>query len=234
MSNQPVVADGAPSAFRMNRRSEQVISNVFNGLQQAAVEGSFFTWAAEGTRNTGINIGQVVGTYANTAAVLVIVNRNPVGGPTLYLDSAKIAYDAVNTNGVAGFIYHGIENAERYSSGGTVANGYNAYGQNPPGIYVYCGAVTCTAPGGSARDIDKTVYINGVGPGTPIMNLRMVYSCQEKPTASITLPATAGVDATYYVNPVVLPPGSSYVANEFQTSRTVVGTGEFFVSGILR
>ncbi len=235
ISSTPVIPDQSNNPFRMNEHAEAIQSNLFNGMQQAALEGSFYSWAVEGTRNTGVAFSSATTTaYAAASAMAIVVNRNPPGGPTLVLDSLKLAYDAVNTGGVGGFIYHAVDNAERYASGGTVATGYNAYGAQPPGIFVYFGNVTAAAATASSRDVDKTVYINGVGAATPILNIRMVYSCQEKPTSSIAIPATAGVDATFYVNPIVLPPGSSYVANEFQTSRSAAGTGEMFLTGILR
>lgn len=222
---------------RLNALQEQVSSNVFNGTQQGGVEGSYYTFANEGTRNTGVTLTAATGaSYSATQAILVIYNSNPAGGPCFILDFFQIAYDAVNTAGVGGYFYFAMDAGNRYASGGTTGmTGFNSYGQTPSGITVSTGAITATAATAAARDLGKLVYINGVGAATPTILLTTKFGCQEMPTGSQAIPATTAQNVTYFCPaPVVVTPGNSFVINEFQTSRNAAGTGEFFVGGWLR
>lgn len=206
-----------------------------NSLQQNAGQGQFYTFANEGTRNTGVALTAATGaTYSATQAILIVVNTNGSGGPNVYMNYFQIAYDAVNTAGVAGFFYHRLDVGNMYSSGYSTSAGMTGFnmanpGAGPSGVLCYTGALTAAAATTNTRDFYKHVYLNGVGAATPTIDITVAYGALELGMGSQAIPATTAQEVILRCPPVVIAPGMSYIINEFQTSRNAAGTGEFFV-----
>ena len=204
-----------------------------NALQQQAGQGQYYTFAQEGTRNTGVALTAAAGaSYSATQAILIVANTNSAGGPNVYMHYFQICYDAVNTAGVAGFFYHRLDVGNMYSSGGAAMTGFsmlNPGAQGPSGVLVYSGALTAAAATTNTRDFYKQVYINGVGAATPTIDITLCYGALERTAGSQAIPATTAQEVYLNCPPVVVAPGMSYIINEFQTSRNAAGTGEFFV-----
>lgn len=226
--------DGSVGSSVVDPTGASKVSNIFNGLQAAAVEGSLYSWSQEGTRDTGVNFSIATGTtYAATQALLVVYNGN-TQGKNVILDSFTICYDAVNTAGVRWQWYFAIDNGNRYSSGGALMAGFNAYGESPAGVLAYTGAITATGALGNVRDLGKITAMNGIGAATPTINITTKFGCQETPMGTQAIAATTAQNVVLYGPPVVIVPGNSFVINEFQTSRSASGTGEFFLTAIVR
>lgn len=230
-----LVPDTQERAIRLDRRGEPIVQNLYNGFQQSAVEGSYVSWVNEGTRGTGVNLTVATGTsYAATQALLVIANTNSAGGPDVVLDYVKILIDTAITAGTFWHLYHAMDVGNRYASGGTQMTGYAVNGKDgsPSGVLAYSGVVTASAATGSARDVGHNIILNGIG----VANAELVikFGQQETPQGTFTTPTTAVAQSVFSAPPIVIPPGWSYVMNEFQAARTATGVGEIFVGAVVR
>ena len=232
----PILPDGAAADLHLGSRGEQFNINIFNGLQTAAVERSYYTGVLEaGGRGTGAAITPVTGTtYLATQALFVVQNTNPVGGPDVILDYAKILIDTVPGGGTFWYIYHAVDNINRYSTGGTAVQLQNADGALAPGVLLYAGNVTATAASGNVRDAGFNLILNGVGVANSSYCIK--YGGLDLGAAgTFTTPTTGVAQSTFAAPAIVIPPQSSYVCNEFQTSRATSATiGEMFFGVIVR
>ena len=225
---------------RQNQFGELVTNGILTPQQVAAIEGTYFTWSniqnpVGTTRNTGAALSAAAQTsYSDTYGILVVANTNQVGGPDVILDEFEIAYDAVNTGGVGGFMWHDVDSGQRYASGGNLLTGFNADGAQPTGVLVAAGSLVVSALTNNQRTLGKTVYLNGVGAATPVLNITIKFGGQQTAPASVAIPATTAVDATFFAPAVVIRPQNCYVMHEVQTSRSAAGTGEVFLRAIVR
>lgn len=227
--------DNNPAPFRTNQNGEAVVTSLYPAFQQAAVEDAYFTFANTGTRGTGVNMTIAAGTtYASTQALAVIDNLEAVvGGRDIVLDYIVIKQDAVDTAGTAGFIYPTLDDGARYSSGGTAMTGKNASNVSNPAGNFYTGAITATSATSGARDLMGVKYSAGVG----VADLWMCFKFGGLDPGMLggnAVPATTAGYFTWYLPPVVIRPGKSFVLNEYKTSRNATGTGEFFLGAIIR
>ncbi len=213
---------------------------VLAGSQAAAYERSFYTGVFDVTRNTGVNLTVATGTtYATTQALLIVANTAPAGSnaPDVIMDSLVIKQTAVNTGGTFWYWYHAIDRGNRGPAAGTgvatLLNMQNSEGYSPPGVQVYAGVVTAAAVTSDVRDVGFNVVQNGVGVANAMFILK--YGRLENPVSgTFTIPTTGVAITTYDAPPIVIPPGSSYILNEFQTARSATATGEVAVSIIVR
>lgn len=222
--------------FRTDRRGEQIHVNLFNGIQGPAVEGSYCALTAAGTIDTGITLSPATGTtFATTQAMCVIFNGEPLdgSGKDIILDYFKIYQITVNTAGVLERVIHYLDRGNRYASGGTAMSvaPVNGNGVAPSGLIAYAGAVTATAASSEARLLGSNIILNGVGVKGAEYGVKFA---DQGVAGGFAIPTTAVASYIVQAPPVVIPPGWSYVMNEFQTSRSGAGTGEFYAGFIAR
>lgn len=231
VANADVVADGVEGDMRLDRHGESIVQSVYNGMQQSATEGAYIGLAAAGTIDTGITMSVATGTsFSATQAIMVIFNDDPV--KELVLDYFKLYQITVDTTGVLQRIIHYLDRGNRYASGGTAMTLGNASGNGQnPAIFAYAGAVVATAATSAARLLGSNIIANGVGAKGIELTIR--YAAQEV-AAGFTIPATTVASYSCVAPPIVIPPGWSYVANEFKTGRGAAGTGEFYAGLIAR
>ncbi len=230
-----ILTDGSAGSVRLSSRLDPFVLSPLNGIQEPAVERTYYT-AVMGARVTGVSLTLATGnSYATTQALMVVYNSNPVGGPDIIMDYVTIKIDTVQAaGGTFWWLYHAVDPVNRYASGGAQMPGYNCDGAQPPGVLAYSGLVTATTAGPSARDVGVNFIQNGIGVANMLTTLR--YGRLENPPAgTFTIPTTAVAQSAFDVPPVVIPPGSSYVMNEFQVGRaTTAAVGEIFMGFIVR
>lgn len=233
VQNAPILPDNQPADVRLGARGDPFLLSPLNGLQAAGAERSYYTFTQEGTRGTGVNLTVATGTsYANTQALMVVYNNNPVGGPDIILDYLTIKIDTVITGGTAWHLYHAMDQVNRYASGPALMTGYNCDGSQPPGVFAYTGVVTAAAPV-NAHDVGWNIIANGVLVANAFVTVKF-GRLENPPAGTFTIPTTAVAQSTFDAPPVVIPPGWSYVLNEFQAGRSGTGVGEFFLGAIVR
>ena len=230
----PVQGDFTPRGPRVNHRGDLSMVSMLTPDQAAAVEDSLYTFADQGTRDTGVALTSTTGnTYANTQALLLVVNTNPPGGPDVIMRRLHLKTDTVPGSQTYWQIYHNIDTGNRWSSAGNLLTGYNAAGAQPPGVLVYDRTVVCTAPGGNARDIGTNLLSNGVLVAQA--QVQMLFGAQVGGQGLFTTETTGSNQEIVNAPAVVIHPGFSYVMNEYATSRaTTAFTGELFVEMIVR
>lgn len=213
---------------------------VLGGTQGAAYERSYYTGVFDVTRNTGVTLTVATGTsYATTQALLVVANTAPAGSnaPDIIMDTLAIKQTAVNTGGTFWYVYHAIDRGNRGPAAGTgvatLLNMQNSEGYSPAGVQVYAGVVTTAAVTTDVRDLGFGVIQNGIGVANSLYIIKY-GRLENPPSGTFTIPTTGVAISTYDAPAIVIPPGFSYVLNEFQTSRSGAATGEIAVSLICR
>lgn len=221
--------------FRLNALSEQSIVSPYNGMQQSAVEGSYYTVNATGTRGTGVNLGSATGTtYSATNALFIVANTNAVGGPDVVMDYISVFVDTIaGGTPVAWHWYIALDSGNRYSSGTASLTTLNADNGSPNGVTAYAGTLVATAATASAHDVDHVLVANGAS--VALTKYIVKFGCQENTTTLFTTPTTAVCQETIYAQPVVIRPGWSMVVNEFWGGRgTSALVGELLAGFIVR
>ncbi len=232
--NAPIIPDGNAANVRGGPHGEPYVISPYNGNQAAAVERSYYTFAQEGTRNTGVNLTNATGTsYSAAQALLVVYNSNPPGGPDIIMDYLALKIDAAITGGTFWHIYHAMDQVNRYSSGGAAMNGYNVDGAQPPGVLAYSGVVVSTSAGPSVRDVGWNIIANGLS-AIGAMHVIHFGRLEQPQSGAFTIPTTGVAVSVFDAPPVVIPPGSCYVMNEFQTARSATAVGEVFMGAFVR
>ena len=226
---------GTPMDLRTSAYGDLSSLSVFNGLQAAAVERSYYTGVNEGTRGTGVNLTNGTGTtYAAVQALCIVTNNNPPGGPDVILDYLAIRVDTVITAGTFWHLYHALDQGNRYASGGQLMTMQNADGSSPPGVLAYTGVVVAGAANANqVHDVGYNLIANGVLVANAFVVIK--FGRLENPVSgTFTTPTTAVAQSTFDAPPITIAPGWSYVCNEFQAARTATGVGEFFLGFIVR
>lgn len=234
----PSFTDNTPQDERLGSHGERYGLSLFNGLQAAAVERSYYTATfqpSDSTRASGVAITPVTGTsYAATQALLIVENTNPAGGPDVIMDTLTIKIDTVPGAGTFWYVYPAVDGIMRYSTGGLKMIPYNCDGNTAQGVLIYGGNPTALAAGGNCRDIGTGLITNGVSVANAALILKF-GRLEGQGSGTFTTPTTGVAQSTFDFPPVVIPPGSSFVLNEFQTSRGTSATiGELFVGLIVR
>ena len=216
----PQGVDGAFGSPRLTGQLDLKTQNLLTPLQSLAVEDSYYTYASQGTRDTGLAIGATAGaTYSTTNAALVIVNTNPAGGMDVILDYIRIKCDTI-AGGTPTFwqIYHAIDAGNRYSSGTGRITGFNAAGSDAPGVALYSGTIVTTAVTDRVRDVGQNLLNNGASVAQAQWLIKFGHPGPQAST--FTTPTTAVAQSVYDAPPIVIHPGFSYVMNEYWTGRT--------------
>lgn len=231
----PTIADGSAIVpARTDRVGEVFVENLYNGVQAHAVEGSYWHFAPTQTVDTGLTISVATGTTEAAAqALMVIFNGEPTDGTgrDILLDYFKIFQITVDTATTGWRIVHRLDFGNRYSSGGTALALNGPVGTQPTGFVGFVGAVTATAATTQAKNLGSDILRAGVGVARLQHYLR--YGSQEFPP-TVTNPATTAVVDVRAAPVVIIPPGWSYVLNEFATARSGAGTAEFYGGLICR
>lgn len=224
--NATQTSDNIAAPIRTDRRGEQYVENLWNGIQLPAIEGTYIALDGSGVLGTGVNTSIATGTtFAATQAICVIYNGDPV--KDLILDYFKVIQLTVDTAGVIGRVVHVLDQGNRYASGGSAMLPYptSGSGVSPANLIAYCGAVTATAATSAARRLGSNVYSAGVGVLGQEITFRFGGG---DPHGSFAVPTTNVASFAVSAPPIVINPGWSYVMLEAKTSRSATGTGEYY------
>ena len=232
-----LAAGKAPA--RLNAQQEAAVVSVYNGMQQPAVEDSYYTigGGSVGTRLTGVVLGSATGTtYSATNAFLIIANTNAAGsGIDCVVDYVSIYVDTI-AGGTPTFWhwYIALDAGNRYSSGTAAAiTVLNASGASPSGISAYAGTLVATSASATVHDVEHLLMNNGASVANAKWTAK--FGSQEVPAGLFTTPTTAVAQSTQYGAPIVVHPQYSVVFNELWAGRTTSAlTGELTAGIIVR
>lgn len=231
---------GAP--VRLGARGEQIVQNVWNGMQQLAAEGSYWV-AATATPGTGIAISVTTGTsFSDTQAMICVNNTDAVGtqGKTIYMDFITFIVTTAPTSQTIGFLAHRIDSATRGTAGtqlGAVGVAPRPVNMNFAGTSVgqafALGASAVTvAASSNVRNVGRNIYRGQI----PVVgdHITVKFGSAEMAAGGVNLAATTASGITIFAPPVAIGPQQSYVMNEWATARAAAMSGEIVVGWIER
>lgn len=228
-----------PQPIRLDRRLEQIVENLYNGMEVVALEGSYFV-AQTPTPGTGIVLTSATGTtYSDTNSILGVNNLSAAGGPSakfIILDYIKLIITAAGTAGTDSHVNGRLDIGAGVTAG-TVLTKMNVNGLFASGDEVadwHAGAVTTTAKTNQARIMGRAELRKAAAPCYIVGDqIYLRFGVIEGVAAQAITPTTAAI-VVIPMPPVVIPPGWSWVLNEWMAGRTAAQSAEVEIGYIVR
>ena len=231
-----------PQDVRLAGRGEQIMMNLWNGLQGAAMEGSYWL-ASTLTPGTGIALSVATGTtFLDTQALLGINNTDQSTqqggqGKSIYPDFILITVTTVPTSATSEHVAHRIDNGQRNSAGTQLgASGVNArtsnmnFGGNS--VAQVLALPTVAAATAAVRNVGRNVLRTQIPVAFDQYFIK--FASQENAAGGVSVGAAAASVITVFAPPVVIGPNQSYVMNEWAVARSAALSGEVVVGWIER
>ena len=219
----PILGDGiANRPFRLNRHSE-LIAEVF-GPDRAAAEGSRFV-SINPTLGTAIATTTSITGFDATKPVMLVQNRNGVGGANIILDYLRLILAQVPTSATAWNWAMVVDTINRYTSGGSAITPTNVNtGGAGSGAGIYFGAVVAPAAGAAV----KTVHRSQGRSVIPVTLDEWVFKFGAAPDSGAgSLGGAVALRMPIPCGPVVLRPGDSWLLYGWGASNAAAPSWEF-------
>jgi hypothetical protein len=237
-------AEGSQTTLaRSDNRGELIVENLYNGMQAAAMEGSYFL-ASTATPGTGITASVATGTtFSDTQALLLLNNTDSPGGKSLILDFIAIICTTAPTNTTAHHVAHRLDAIMRGTAGtqlgavGTTPKSSNGLvGTTPVGqIYALGGSGISVAGSAAIRNVGRNLLRAAAAPSWQAGDIVVVkFGSAEMAAGGVGLGATTPSAITVFAPPIVVGPGQSYAMNEWAVARSAALSAEFVAGWIER
>ena len=232
--------DGRIQSARLDAGGELFVENLFNDHKALAVEGSYFI-AQTPTPGTGITLTSATGTtYSDTNGIVGINNLDSIGqglqSRDIILDSVKLIVTAAGTAGTDSHVASRLDIAARASAGSTLVgkNVNGRYAANDEVADVHAGAITIAGASNQVRNLGRAEVRKAAAPGYIVGDVILfTFGALEKVAAQAITPTTA-VIIVLQIPQVIIPPGWSWVLNEWMVARTAAQSAEVEVGYIVR
>lgn len=233
-------ADGGFGPLRIDRGNELFVQNLWNSIHALVEEGSVFV-AQTATPGTGITISPATGTtFSDTQATVGIQNADTVpslnnSGRDVIPLWVKLIITAAGTAGTDDHFASRLDSALRLS-GGTqlVAKNVNpsyAAGDDCAQVFVL---PTVAAATGNVRNVGRAEGRKAAAPAYVVGDVvTFLFGSVEQVQAQAITPTTA-IGLVLPLPPVVIPPGWSWVLNEWMTARTAAQSAEVEIGYVVR
>jgi hypothetical protein len=226
--------EGSQGPPRLDRRNEVIVQNVWNSIHQLAAEGSLFV-AQTATPGTGIVLTSATGTtYSDTQAIFGVnnVDSNPsLNGQgkdhiPLWL---KIVITAAGTAGTDDHFAVRLDKGARVSGGTATLTGKctnPTYPANDDISVIIAGVPTLVAATNNVINAGRAEGRKVAAPAYVAGDVvTFVFGGIEQVQAQAITPAT-NIGLVLQVPGIVVPPGWSWVLNEWMTARSGAQSAE--------
>lgn len=233
-------SDGVAAPLRLDEAGELFVQNLFNDQKALANEGSYFV-AQTPTPGTGITLTSATGvTYSDTNAILGINNVDSVvqgaQARSIILDYVKLIITAAGTAGTDSHAASRLDIGAR-ASGATTLTGKNASGEyagNDEVADIHAGAITVAAASNQVRNLGRAEMRKAAAPGYIVGDVIVFkFGSLDQGAPQAITPTTAAI-VVLPMPPVIIPPGWSWVLNEWMVARTGAQSAEVEVGYIVR
>lgn len=239
--NPQVEGSQSLSGPRLDRRMERFVENLWNSVHALAEEGSLFV-AQTATPGTGIVLSSATGTtYSDTNGIVGINNldTNPSlsgAGRNIIPLWLKLILTAAGTAGTDSHVASRLDRGARVS-GGTQLTGKcvnPCYSANDDVAAIFAGAITIGAATSEVRNAGRAEVRKAAAPGYIVGDvIQFVFGGVEQAAPQAITPTTAAI-VTIPMPAIVIPPGWSWVLNEWMTARTAAQSAEVELGYVLR
>ena len=232
--------DGRIQPARLDAGGELFVENLLNDHKALAVEGSYFV-AQTPTPGTGITLTSATGTsYSDTNGIVGINNLDSLGqglqSCDIILDYVKVIITAAGTAGTDSHVASRLDIAARASAGSTLVgkNVNGRYAANDDVADIHAGAITIAAASNQVRNLGRAEVRKAAAPGYIVGDVILfTFGTIEKVSAQAITPTTAAM-IVLPMPQVIIPPGWSWVLNEWMVARTAAQSAEVEVGYIVR
>lgn len=228
--------DGAQNV-RVMGRGELYVANLFNGQGALAAEGSYYV-ASTATPGTGITLSVATGTsFSDTQALLGVNNLDTTSGgggaagqgKSVYLDFIAFVVTTVATAQTSHHLAHRRDSTYQRSTAGTILVPKNVNGLygNTPVAEVRTGNPTVAAASAQVANLGRNVARSQIYVVQDMVIVK--FGAQEMAAGGVGVGSTTATVITVYAPQIVIPPGQSYVLNEWAVARSAALSGEVIV-----
>lgn len=229
-----ITPDGQPGEPRLDRDRTQFMLPVLTAAQAGAADGEYFV-AATPTPGTAIVGTSTTGTsYSDTQAILGVNNRSPASTPKdiiidfLYLHTVT-AGASLTSEQVASRLDRGMR-----ASAATTLTGYGAGNGGQDAVAdIHAGVITVVGATNEVRNLGRAVMRVSAAPASVIDDeYWFKFGATEGfagPSADHTLATIASIKIP--MPAVVIPPGWSWILNEWAPARATTAISWEYVLG---
>lgn len=219
--------DNTLAPYRISNYGDAYVQHV--GLHRSTIsdEGGYFV-ATNPTPGTGIAGIAATGAFSDAESLLLLQNDNSESSAKrVYLDYLRLISTAAGANGTNVRYVLKLDDAERYTSGGSTITPVNANmaSSTTSGCTCLFGALITTSAGSNVRLIANGLIrsvITVVGD-----NYTFDFGGEAPATAGLAVAGTAINHSTVRVPPVILGPGDSLVLSLHAASQSAATSFEF-------
>lgn len=234
----PTKGVGVMQSPRLMRRGELYVASLFNGLQAAALEGSYYI-ARTPTPGTGITLTSATGTAFSATNGIVGINNNDVkdDGRSIILDFITVILTAAGTAATSAYTVGQLDRLAK-ASGATTLSNFNVNGGLPADDAVadiHAGAITiATAETGNApRYLGGQVHRKAAAPAFVIDDV-ITWAFGRESFGNDAIIAATAINVVLGMPPVVIPPGWTFNLLEWAVGRTAAQSAEVIVGYMVR
>ncbi len=226
--------DGAPGPFRIDRRNELYVQNLWNSIHALAEEGSLYV-AQTATPGTGITLTSATGTtFSDTQAIFGVNNVDAaLNVIPLWL---KMVITAAGTLGTDDHYAGRLDKGAGISGGTATLTGKPASPlySNDTSAAIFAGVPTVAAATGQRYYLGRAEGRKAAAPAYVVGDvITILFGPVEQVQAQAITPTTA-IGLVLPFPATIIPPGWCWALNEWMTGRTAAQSAEIEFGYVVR